>query len=641
MKFKLSSKVWIVDFEFISTDGNRPEPVCMVATEINSGETKKIWLEGVKEPRPPFNFDEGYYVAYYSIAELSCHLVLNWPIPKNIIDLYPEYRILTNGFFGEKRSLLDACAHFNVETITHDTKDTMRDRILQGAPFTDSEKQQILDYCESDVIATAALYKAMAPTIDTPRALFRGQYMACNAIMEHNGIPIDREILNSMVENWDLIKLELIKEVDADFGFFDGLTFKMQAFEEYLYKNNMAWPLTPSGHPALDDVTFRDMCQTYPQLAPIRDLRNILSRLKIKDLPVGIDNRNRSMLSPFGTKTGRNTPKVKFIFINPSWIRSLIKPEPGKALAYIDYGQEEFYIAAIFSNDYAMQGAYESGDPYLAFAKLSNAVPQDATKKSHKEIRDLFKTCALGVQYGMRADSLALRLNKTRDQAAELIRHHQRIFKDYWNWQDSTLTQAKFSQSINTVYGWTLHLQANDRKEEGTVKNFQMQATGAEILRVACYMLVEAGIKILAPVHDAILCEFDLETVDNDVKKAEAIMQEASKIVLGKPLKTDAAIIKYPDRYIDEKGKATWDKVTRILEDIRCGKIIIDYSDTSLMGSKWIKHADKLRRMSGNNLTAWYAGVDDDLIDFEALKDSSLNRSENTIELKKKWRDFL
>lgn len=633
-------EVWVADFEFISkNDGNIPIPVCYVATEISTGKTHKVWLEGEINPTPPINFKDKQmtYIAFYSVAEISCHLVLNWGVPENIIDLFPEYKIQINGGVG-KYGLLDACEHYGIPTISQEVKDAMRDRILKGAPFNDEEKQQILDYCETDVTATIALYKAMLSIIDTPRALFRGQYMAANAIMEHNGIPIDKLTLDSMIEYWEWIKKELIEKLDENFGFYDGTVFKMQAFEEYLQHNKMAWELTPTGRPKLDNDTFKDMVKTYPELRPIQDLRSILGKLKIKELPVGIDGRNRSMLSPFSTKTGRNAPKTKFIFINPSWTRSLIKPEEGKALAYIDYGQEEFYIAAIFSGDITMQQAYESGDPYLTFAKLAGAVPQDANKKSHKDVRDLFKTCCLGVQYGMKSDSLAIRINKPLAYARELIHHHQRLFKNYWKWQDETLRQARFTSKISTEYGWTLHLQTFDRKEDGTVKNFIMQATGAEILRAACYMLVQSGIKICAPVHDAILCEFNIDNVESEVKRAEAIMQEASKIVIGKPLKTEAEIIKYPDRYIDPRGVETWDRIIKILNDIKSGAIKIDYSEP--IGATAIKRAKRLELISKHNQTNWFDGIEKDLIDFKSLKDSTLSATENRKNLKRMWKEL-
>jgi hypothetical protein len=67
---------------------------------------------------------------------------------------------------------------------------------------------------------------------------------------------------------------------------------------------------------------------------------------------VGVDGRNRVMLSPFRSKTGRNRPSnSEFIFGSSAWLRGLIKPSSGYAIAYIDYEQQEFGIAAKLSGD--------------------------------------------------------------------------------------------------------------------------------------------------------------------------------------------------------------------------------------------------------------------------------------------------
>ena len=87
-------------------------------------------------------------------------------------------------------------------------------------------------------------------------------------------------------------------------------------------------------------------------------------------------------------------------------------------MAYVDWEQQEFAIAAALSVDRAMSAAYTSGDPYLAFAKQAGAVPPDATKASHKQQRDQFKVCALAVQYGMAERSLAQARKRDRGTSA-------------------------------------------------------------------------------------------------------------------------------------------------------------------------------------------------------------------------------
>jgi len=199
--------------------------------------------------------------------------------------------------------------------------------------------------------------------------------MEAIALMEHNGIPIDIETLTSFKENWPEIQGRLIREIDQDYGIYEGTTFKINKFEQYLISNNLSWVRTEKGNLELNDETFKQMVVSYPQLQGLKDLRDILGKLRLSEIPVGSDGRNRCLLSPFSTKTGRNAPSTsKFIFGPAVWLRSLIKPDQGKVLAYVDYSQQEFFIAAVHSNDSEMKTAYESGDPYICLLYTSRCV---------------------------------------------------------------------------------------------------------------------------------------------------------------------------------------------------------------------------------------------------------------------------
>ena len=55
---------------------------------------------------------------------------------------------------------------------------------------------------------------------------------------------------------------------------------------------------------------------------------------KAKGLLIGADGRNHAAVFPFGTKTSRNAPRGRaFLFTNPAWMRFLIRPEKGRAVA--------------------------------------------------------------------------------------------------------------------------------------------------------------------------------------------------------------------------------------------------------------------------------------------------------------------
>ena len=380
------TEIWAVDFEFGAEPGEDPEPVCLVAWELRSGRKLRLWRDEFSSEPPYPTGPDTLFVAYYASAEIGCHLALGWPVPQRVLDLFTEFRNHTNGIpTTSGAGLLGALAYYGLDSIGTAEKGEMRDLILRGGPWTDAEQEAILDYCESDVEALARLLPSMLPNVDLPRAVLRGRYMAAAARMERNGVPIDTETLELLRLHWLDIQDQLIAEVDRDYGVYVGRTFKADRFAEWLTRTNIPWPRLDSGRLDLSDDTFREMARAYPIIAPLWELRSTMSQMRLSDLQVGKDGRNRTILSAFRARTGRNQPSnTKFIFGPSVWLRGLVKPPPGFGIAYIDWAQQEFGIAAALSRDPSMMEAYRSGDPYLAFAKQAGAAPPEATKATHK-----------------------------------------------------------------------------------------------------------------------------------------------------------------------------------------------------------------------------------------------------------------
>lgn len=568
-------EVWFCDFEFRAPNGERPDPVCMVAREWRSGRLIWLWREELRtHGEAPFPVGpESLFVAYYASAELGCFLALDWPMPKRILDLFVEFRNLTNGLETPCGSgLLGALAYFGLDAIGAADKESMRSLAMREGSHTGEEKTALLDYCQTDVDALARLLPAMLPKIDMPRALLRGRYMGAVAQMEWTGTPIDVDMLMTLRERWASIQGQLVERVDAGYGVYESATgtpgrysFSSARFAEYLGRNNIPWPRLSSGSLALDEDAFREMARSYPALSPLRELRHSLGELRVFDLAVGSDGRNRCLLSPFRARTGRNQPSnTRFVFGPSVWIRSLIRPGPGRALAYIDFEQQEFAIAAALSKDCSMMDAYVSGDPYLAFAIQAGAAPIGATKQTHKEVRELFKICALAVQYGMGEESLARRIGQSPAHARELLRLHRATYPKFWSWSEGAVNHAMLRGWLQTVYGWRVRVgtDANPR----SLANFPVQANGAEMLRLACCLLTEAGIEVCAPVHDAVLVEGPADEIEEIVARAGRLMTGASAIILGGfPVRTDAKLVRCPDHYSDPRGEKMWSIVQEII----------------------------------------------------------------------------
>ena len=565
------SEVWAVDFEFMAPPGERPAPVCMVARELRSGKLIRMWQDELRRTRtPPYPTGaQALIVAFFASAELGCHQALGWPAPARTLDLYTEHRARFNGIGAPAgNSLLGALAANGIESIDALEKEGMRERILRGGPWTSGERTSILAYCQTDVDAVARLLPAMLPTIDLPRALLRGRYMAAVARMEQVGVPIDLALLGRLREGWDTIKLRLVEQIDTDFGVYNGTTFKLDRFATYLAGHDIPWPRLGSGRLDLSDETFRDHARTHPELEPLRNLRHALSQMRLNDLAVGQDGRNRLLLSPFGSRSGRNTPSnTKFIFGPSAWLRGLIRPPPGHGLAYVDWSSQEVGIAAALSSDPRLIAAYQSGDPYLAFAKQIGAVPPEATKATHKAVRDQFKVVVLGVNYGMGEQTLADAIERPIAEAHNLLRRHHETYRTFWRWVEAAVDVAMTQGEIRSVFGWSLRIGPNVNPR--SLLNFPMQANGAEMLRLACCLATERGIEVCAPIHDAVLICAPLGRLEANVEAMRAAMAEASRVVLnGFELGTDAELVRWPDRYMDPRGAVMWETVMALLNDL-------------------------------------------------------------------------
>jgi hypothetical protein len=581
--------IWLHDFEFVSQPGERPDVVCLAAHELRSGQTLRLWRDELG-PQPPYRTDSKVlFVSFVANAECACHLALGWPRPARVLDLSPVFRNLTNGrFTPEGKGQLGALRYFGLDTMSAKQKDAMRKRIMAGWPFTPEEREQVQNYCADDVndLRRLLLKILEQPDFDLGVALYHGEFASVSALMEHNGVPIDREIFPQLADKdtWRSVRDAMVPEIDAQYGVYvrdrsGDWTFNMERFEAYLARAGITgWPRLETGKLNMQRKTFEDMSKGWLQLEELRQLRHTRDKMRKVKLAVGSDFRNRTVLWPFKAKTSRTQPKASLWIFSPAvWLRSLIKPEPGMAIAYIDYSSMEFLIAASSSDGHTgpvnnMLDMYRSGDPYLAFCKSVGVVPADATRKSVgvEEIRDKYKTMLLATQYGMSTETLAGRLGVSTFEAHEMLTQHREQFSQYWAWSDDWVQYALQTGSMRTVFGWTCRTGITELNER-SIRNWPIQATGADILRIACILAARHGIKLLAPVHDAVLIEAPIEQIEADVALMREIMRRASRIVLNADpsgtheLRTDYTIVRYPERFSDKRGAQIWTKVLQLL----------------------------------------------------------------------------
>jgi DNA polymerase I-like protein with 3'-5' exonuclease and polymerase domains len=251
-------------------------------------------------------------------------------------------------------------------------------------------------------------------------------------------------------------------------------------------------------------------------------------------------------------------------------MHSFIKPEKGTSLAYIDWNQQEFGIAAALSSDKKMIAAYESGDPYLQFAIDIGAIPEDATKHKYPEEREQYKNALLAILYGIGSESLGRMLSISNFQADQIIKQFQSCYRAYANWCYYQINQALFCCEIRTQFGWSRKISPDTR--ENSIKNFPIQTYGAELMRQATCILIESGIKVCTSVHDAFLIESSTTSIHKTVKKTKELMAQASRQVLdGFELTSDDEIISYPHRFSNDDQESIWNAAIPVIRRLGNG----------------------------------------------------------------------
>src|SRR5262249_7149920 len=102
----------------------------------------------------------------------------------------------------------------------------------------------------------------------------------------------------------------------------------------------------------------------------------------------------------------------------------------------------------------------------------------------------------------------------------DLLRAHHETYRRFWRWSDAVVDHGVLTGTVSTVFGWLLYVGANFNPR--SLRNFPMQANGAEILRLAVCFAIEQGIEVCAVIHDAVLICAPLDRLAEDVERMRA-----------------------------------------------------------------------------------------------------------------------
>lgn len=227
-------------------------------------------------------------------------------------------------------------------------------------------------------------------------------------------------------------------------------------------------------------------------------------------------------LIPFGTITGRTTTRGPSITgIKKCFWSEILSPPDGDIYALYDYCQQEPAIAAIFSGADRLFKQYQKNDLYEFIGY---------ELKHHELSRSDLKRLILPYLYGQRADSYSKQNSINIDLAAQLYRTLDSIFADVNNWLNQCCQQA-FRDGIIKSLDWQMKVPQTINPL--TVRNWPIQAAGADIMRRACIYLSQDGFDIRLTNHDSFLIKIRKTDFERENLKIIDVLKKSSAIVLG------------------------------------------------------------------------------------------------------------
>lgn len=537
-------------------------------------------------------------------------------------------------------SYANACYSLLKKDIDTDRKDRIRDLIIRGdEEEIENNKYEILKYNADDVTYLPRLLRKIKDIYskeyeieDRPKVdgwiLNRGDYAARTALMEQMGYGISYGTTKNFSKSVPFILGDIQAEINDLFPgirpfIYDPKTgnyrWDQKGTREWIktlpiYKD---WEHTkpskrfPQGQLSLSADSFfehfpfrhefpkdnlgaqfvrylrtKQHCNGFIQSKTGADKKTIWDS-------VGADKRVRPFMNIFKSQSSRSQPSsTSFMFLKAAWMRSLVTPNRGMAMGGIDWSSQEFLIAGYESGDENMIEAYFSGDVYLWFGKKCKKIPEEATKESHGELRDRFKSTVLGIMYLMGNKSLAYKIESdtgqecSEDEAQEYIESFDTLFDDYSEYRKKVYSKYKNKHYLTLPDGWTLW---GANPNERSVKNYPIQGAGACIMRKSVAFAQDEGLQIPFTLHDALYMEDSVESILEGMDVLAWAMDEGFKYYYPnrKPAMLEGSVWspEYPDKdlsvvtpagrrlkqqriYIDKRGRSEYEQFKKYFEPL-------------------------------------------------------------------------
>ena len=370
-----------------------------------------------------------------------------------------------------------------------------------------------LDTFLADAVAIAQIVRAQGRRIAALQlgAASRIEAAAVGPItlMEHHGMPVDRQRLSACLQQ----ESREIEALGGALGQALGAPITAAAPDAALLA-----ALSARGHalPSLGERNIRTLPHplgdTLLRFCTLRRLQLTLGERFAKH--IGADGRIHSHFIQIGARSGRmacTRPNLQAISADPGRRRCFVAP-PGQVLVMGDYAACELRILADMSQDAALVAAIASGTD-LHGAIAQTMFNTEVSRTVRPELRQMAKTIAFGLIYGMGPKALGAALNQAPQAATELTERFFSAFPKVRDFLSAQSAEAVNRGEARTLSGRRLLLppQSYDRSTLlRMARNLPIQGTSADIIKVALARVQGAlahtpGRSLLHCIHDEII----------------------------------------------------------------------------------------------------------------------------------------
>jgi DNA polymerase-1 len=512
------------------------------------------------------------FVGHFTHADLLCLLQLDLPEPRILWDTWVcekalylgrhhrRYRLApgddeaTEAHAREQSeaselwrfSLAQTCLRYGIVHRFAGDKERLARSFLEHPDGVDFTPEQD-DYAAADAEAVARLYPPQVAaaarngllhhlvTVEMP-------WTVTNARIVWNGVRVDAGAARRVLEACDRHATALRPQL-AELGVtkprshhqLDRLFLRLGLIELFRRGGKLSF-----SREHLDEFHHH-----HPAIALVRAARRVADLRDDKLLTsefVGADGRVHPDHRQLGTDTGRQSCRWPNVAGLGKVFRPLIVPDPGRGLGEVDWSQIEVGVAAAVYGDQALVTKFNSGDVYSAMAqdlygdRLSaedRGLPGAEFKRKHKALRDLMKTCTLGIIYGLTPHGLALRLKTSKAEAAALQARFMAMFPALRRALHEAADLGAIRGYATTVSGLRRHRAAESSPasswERNWLTNHPVQGSAAVVFKAAGNRLDRLyrryGAWIVVPMHDAFVFESPIEALPEVADLTTTVMR--------------------------------------------------------------------------------------------------------------------